>query len=502
VSAPVDVTIPRITFSSPAANAVVTNEVLTVRGTASDNATVARVEWAVGAGEFQAANGTKSWSAQVPLEIGTNVVSVVAFDARTNVSVIATRTFIRLATSPLLLTHTGQGTIAPSLNGATLIVGRPYTVTATPAPRNLFAGWIGGVVTNATKLRFLMESNLMLQANFVTNPFIATKGTYRGLFEEAGHPSPASSGSMTLSVTERGSITATLRFGAKAVPFSGQFDLEGKATRLVRFPGTNLLIVTLCLDLTNGTDLVTGEIFGNSWTATLLAFRPPAFNQGHPSPNAGRYTLFVAGSTNDSGPMGHGVAAVSIGVNGSTTLSGTMADGSKIAQTAPISKDGQWPLYATLYGGQGSVLSWLSFTNDDSRSVTGRVHWIKPAAPGAALYPGGFTNTIPAYGSGYTANAMTNLLGSQSEFCMAITGLPPETRTHCLTLTARNTLGGTGLPALKLDLVTGLCTGNYSTPGSPRLFPVKFTFLLPSGVGCGYVLGTNVSASLVHLPSP
>jgi len=74
----------------------------------------------------------------------------------------------------------GAGTVTPNLDGATLILGKSYVLTAKPATRNLFAGWTGGLAANTARLQFLMQSNLILQANFVTNPFVATKGAYRG----------------------------------------------------------------------------------------------------------------------------------------------------------------------------------------------------------------------------------------------------------------------------------------------------------------------------------
>lgn len=85
---------PTVTISSPS-TVDVTNEVLTVSGTAKDNVAVTRVLWALNAGPFQDATGLNKWSAAAPLDPGTNIVRVVAYDGRTNISTIASRTYIR-----------------------------------------------------------------------------------------------------------------------------------------------------------------------------------------------------------------------------------------------------------------------------------------------------------------------------------------------------------------------------------------------------------------------
>jgi hypothetical protein len=57
---------------------------LAVRGTAGDNVGVAAVEWSVSTGSSGTAAGTSSWSANVPLLVGTNVIIVRAYDRAGN----------------------------------------------------------------------------------------------------------------------------------------------------------------------------------------------------------------------------------------------------------------------------------------------------------------------------------------------------------------------------------------------------------------------------------
>lgn len=59
---------------------------LTVRGTATDNVAVASVKWSSSTGDSGAASGTTSWTATVPLLVGTNTVTIRAYDAAGNSS--------------------------------------------------------------------------------------------------------------------------------------------------------------------------------------------------------------------------------------------------------------------------------------------------------------------------------------------------------------------------------------------------------------------------------
>ena len=44
---------------------------------------------------------------------------------------------------------------------------------------------------------------------------------------------------------------------------------------------------------------------------------------------------------------------------GGLRFQGVLADGTPVVQSSIVSKNGQWPFYAALFGGQGSVLGWI-----------------------------------------------------------------------------------------------------------------------------------------------
>ena len=87
-------------------------------------------------------------------------------------------TFDYVVSAILKVSTNGLGTLSPNDNGASLQIGKNYSITATPGSGIVFTNWTGGTnlplafITNGTTIQFLMVSNLMLQANFldVTKP--------------------------------------------------------------------------------------------------------------------------------------------------------------------------------------------------------------------------------------------------------------------------------------------------------------------------------------------
>ena len=80
-----DTTPPTLRVVSPGSTMVSTaGAAIAVSGTASDNVGVTAVKWSTSTGAAGNASGTASWSLQAPLLVGTNVVTVRAYDAAGN----------------------------------------------------------------------------------------------------------------------------------------------------------------------------------------------------------------------------------------------------------------------------------------------------------------------------------------------------------------------------------------------------------------------------------
>jgi cyclophilin family peptidyl-prolyl cis-trans isomerase len=170
-----DTTSPMLQVVSPTPGLRVTNALFAATGTASDNVAVATVFWQLNGGTWITASGTNNWTADLMLTAGANVFSAYALDTSGNLSITSTVSFVYVQQSALTVLTNGHGSFTPNRNGQLLQVGTTYSITAKTAAGFKFADWtsnLDGFLTNATTLTFVMESNLVLTANFadVTKP--------------------------------------------------------------------------------------------------------------------------------------------------------------------------------------------------------------------------------------------------------------------------------------------------------------------------------------------
>jgi hypothetical protein len=120
VPQPPDATAPSIVMTSPTSGAAfaTSSQTVTVAGTANDNVGVSSVTWFNDRGGSGAASGTTSWSASVPLQLGTNNLIVSARDAGGNTSAVT-----------LTVSYAVADTTAPSVAITSPTESPSYTVT-------------------------------------------------------------------------------------------------------------------------------------------------------------------------------------------------------------------------------------------------------------------------------------------------------------------------------------------------------------------------------------
>ena len=504
---PPDTTAPTVTITSPTSNPTynTSSSSLNIGGTAKDNAGVMQVTWSNDRGGGGMANGTTNWTVNgIGLQAGPNVITVMAQDAagKTNKDTLKVTYTV---SSTLTLVINGNGIVTPNYNGQALQVGKNYIITAKPNTGSVFSNWIGSVLASTSSLTFSMQNDMVLQANFVPNPFAPAKGVYTGLFYDANGVLHESSGFFTLTLTERGTYSGNLQLRGRHHSFSGRFDVAGKATRTIPQSRTNSLTMTLALDLTPGADRLTGTISNGLWLAELSADRAVFNVRSNPAPYVGKYTMVIPGSANPAAsPGGDGFGAVTVSAAGKIQLTGALADGTSVTQAAAISKHGLWPLYVSLYRGQGSILSWITFTDAPADDLNGALSWIKPALPTAKYYPGGFTNETAASGSIYdppigTTNRVLNFTNAQ---VVLNDGNLSQSITNIVALAANNKVTNLSSNKLTLTIVrpSGLINGTVMIPGTTRSVPFKGAVLQKSNAGYGHFLGTNQSGRVYFGP--
>ncbi len=164
---------PKVVITTPTANTRTTSSPLTITGTATDNLSVAAVEYRIettsGTNAYAAAAGTTAWSTAVPIAPGASTIRVRARDASGNLSPEVTRVFYYDIAKPISVTVIGSGIVTPNLNTSNLVVGKTYSMTATVQKGTTFDGWTGyGTTPNkSATLSFVMSENLSLTAKFV-----------------------------------------------------------------------------------------------------------------------------------------------------------------------------------------------------------------------------------------------------------------------------------------------------------------------------------------------
>jgi hypothetical protein len=411
----------------------------------------------------------------------------------------------------------GSGTVVPDLNGKALQVGKTYNITAKPALGYIPSNWVAvasgatNQVSTAVKYTFAPTTNAAtLIANFVTNRFFDVAGTYNGLFSETGGVTVASAGFASVKVKAKegkpGIFSATLSLAGEKVSASGTFGLDGKAvnTKPVVFKSSsNTLTVNITLPF-DGSDKVSGSVSNNEvagWVAALDADRMLT-NTSY----AGLYTLVIPGTTN--GPAGDGFGSLVVDSIGTMKVAGTLGDGSAFSQKVPVSKNGDWPFFATANATTvnginvkaGTIMGWLSLANTNG-TPEGTLYWVKNPVSTDIYYPAGFatesdilssvySNTVPVFA---WTNGTLTLQGGN------LTGV----LTNSAALSALNKFSFSTNYGMKLTLTykTGLIKGTFKNPENANaVTTVAGAVLQNDQIGRGFIKGTNLTGAFLLQP--
>jgi len=431
---------------------------------------------------------------------GENNIVVRARDGAGNLSRDATRSLVYVATSPLSVEVVGEGTVSPNLDGQSLELGRSYKMKAAPSRGHLFAGWTGDVSSTEPKLTFVMQSNLVMAANFIPNPFIPVEGLFNGLFYETNSIQFAESGFFVLKLTDRGTYSARLLLGGKRHSASGVFNLDGHATNSIVRRGTNTLTVEWHLDLASDMEQIRGYVGDGQWLAELHGDRASA----SAGTFQGQYTLAIPGQAEStSSPGGDGFGTVSIDSRGNLKLSESLADGTSIRQRVHVSKDGVWPLFVSFSGGKGSVLGWVIFGDDGNNDLAGLVVWFKTPNARSKYYADGFETESLVIGSRYLApsNGERVLNFTDGQLILSRAGV---SNINSFTLQSNNKILATDPKRVKLSVKTskGLFKGSVVVEGQRKRLAIKGSVLQRQNLGTGYFLTPDQSGQVTLEATP
>jgi len=452
-----------------------------------------------------------NWTATVWPPAGSNIFAVQSQDFSGNTSqVVSVKFFLKSPVALTVLTNTGTGggnVVASSLlSGETvsaanpmLNVGEAYAITATPDAHSLFDGWTGTAgATNGLTLGFIMQSNTLLTANFVTNIFLGMAGTYNGLFssDTLGVTAETAGWIGNLTVNSQGIYSGKVFLGSSSGgSIAGTFTPAGYATNNVTNALDGKVTVQMVVNAGSAPRTITASVSGTNavpvpgWTSggTLVA------SLTNSSLDAGRYTLLIPPAQQqflaaNPTPPGYGYAlltnnAGTAAVLPSIALGGQLADGTPFSQNAQISEDNWIPVYASPYSASapGLLFGWLNLSNTLAPAPSGYLTWIKKASA-SGLFKAGFTNTSLAVMGSPWSNAapLNNVILPGSLLTLSGGGLTGNLNFN--------------VSVSKTNLVTTPATANYS--GSINTNTGQLTVTVTNGTGPGKVILTGRGAVL------
>ena len=324
--------------------------------------------------------------------------------------------------------------------------------------------------------------------------------SYGGLFYETDGVELGRSGAITLTTSSSGSYSGKLQLGASSYSFTGSFNVLGQATNTIIRKGAVSLGLTL-IGNPNDSNVITGTVTdGATWSADLRATRAAYNAQNGPPP--GNYTLVFPGTNGNAQlPAGNGYGTVNISTAGKLKFSGSLADGTKISQSAALSANGEWPFFDSLYKGQGQILGWLLFTNSSPATLSGNVNWIKSPTACGKFYTNGFNFESAAMGSFFNP-AANPLIGFTNGVVIVSGGNLPSNIVNDVIVTNGSivvNLSSNKL-TLKLSASKGTFTGSVVNPATGASKSFTGVFLQSEDLGLGYSLGTNQSSSVFFGP--
>jgi hypothetical protein len=336
--------------------------------------------------------------------------------------------------------------------------------------------------------------------SLATQLFPRAKGTYTGLFAD-GSPAIDSAGLCTLTLSSKGTYSGSLQLAGKRYAFKGNFNLTDSDTTIPR-AGNTALSAHFTLDSSGSSDHLTGTITDGNWTASLDA-RRPVFNSQNPAPFAGSYTVVIPGvSGSQTAPQGYGYGTLKVDATGKAKFVGSLADGTTVTQSASISQDGDWPLFGSLYHGQG--LLWAPMTIDTSRAsddIHGPLSWIK-AQQNAKFYPDGFDVEVTGIGSLYQKPAAGTRIIDLSDGTVSFDGGNLNNPfANSITIDTNNKVANQSDNKLTMAFATptGLFKGTATSPDGQNV-SFRGAAFQKVNRAYGYFLGADQSGSVVVGP--
>ena len=330
----------------------------------------------------------------------------------------------------------------------------------------------------------------------VDAPAQSSTGNFTGLFFQTDAVENGRCGYVSLKLTPQASFSGYLLLAGKRLRFASSFESVSSSTE-VSIPRAGTTPLTVVLSLANA-DSLQGYVSDGSWTVPLSAERLVWDKKSAPaSGHAGQYTTSVDRATDAAKPNGYGYGTVTVDVGGTVKLIGALGDGTKVTQSATVSKTGLWPLYVSGYGGKGSALGWVPLNN--ATNAIAPVVWTKDPVAGP-LYPDGFKISTRLFCSPYHPPTPGNRVMQVSEgYAVLEGGALTALFVNELSLSSQNKVTNLGDYKLSVKFVpkTGLFTGTVNEPGTGTKLKFSGIVFQTDDLAVGTFIARSRSGSIV-----
>jgi hypothetical protein len=388
-----------------------------------------------------------------------------------------------------------------------LYVGESYTLTAKPATNWWLTNWVENstVAGSNTTLNFIMETNLIVTANFATNRFVGMAGRYDGIFYPSGSPGADETNSgliENLQIQTNGIYSGKLYLAGTTNALAGAFDKSGNATEPITLKGAAGSNVTLELSIPwqSAPRQITGSVQGAGWTSSNLTLFAAATNTG----NFTNYTVLLPQDANEAGsPPSYGYALIT-NTGSMINMGFFLSDGSSFSRSEPINDVNGFPVYASFYNNKGLFLGQLSLDAATNAALpAGSLFWFKPAQS-TGLYAGGFIASLDAEISAWTNSASALAAFANNAQLIFSGGGLASALTCTVQLTSSNTfklISGTNFNSGSINRTNGLMTLTFTNTLGKKATAYG-TVLQNSSIGGGYFLGATNAGTISVVISP
>jgi len=513
-----EITKPAVAVTSPKANS--RTNALVLSGTASDDVRVLTVAYwvtnlnngiittthglaALTKGTGSVSNWTIAASSLLP---GTNILSVQSSNYSGEASSVVKATFFYEVTTPFHLLVNPEGMRTSLTNGAPLDVGEGYTLTAEPAQNWWLTNWLtnSSFAGSNKTLAFIMESNLVVTANFATNLFVGAAARYDGIFypSDAKETPEATCGLIeNLLLQTNGIYSGKLYLAGSSYLLAGAFNRSGEATETIvrtTAAGGNVSL-ELNIPWQSVPRQIMGSLRGTSWISSNLFLYAATTNTN----NFPAYTVLLSQDTNEpSLPPDYGYALIT-NTGSMINMGGMLSDGTPFSRSEPINEQNQFPVYASLYNNKGLLLGTMSLDAATNGTVpVGGLTWFKPPLP-KVLYSDGFDAGLEVEGSPWTNSeaALAGLFAGSAQ--LTFSGGSEASNSCMVQLTSSNTLrkvsGWTNFSSGSINLANGLMTLAYTNTLGKKVTAYG-TVLQNTNLGGGFFLGATNAGTITLTP--